>query len=328
MVHHMTFQTFPSLYGDLDAPDWANDLILRSLKTLGEWAEVEAQLLARAVPEQARFWDVGAFLGTMSLGVARHRALASVLAVEVNPALGASLTRNLARNLAAPAHVVNAGVGKTDGWLVAMDQPDAAANHGGQSYQFSARPPTGSSGMGVACKSLRQLRAAYGDYDAMKLDVEGMERDVLLGDQDYIRAHHPLIWVECNEALSSLDLHSALIWLGYAPLYLAFPAFRKNNHFGATDLIYPMAYEAALLAARPEQIATFSAAIEGEDIICRPVNTSFDLRRALYDTPRWGRPEWAVMSRAELIARMGRVAQGSQLPAFLQRDAAPDTPAS
>lgn len=312
--------SMPSLYGELTIPDWPDDLILRSLRDLGEWAEVESQLLARLLPNAPRFWDVGAFLGTVSLGVARHCNLTSVLAIEANPALGGCLQSNLARNFAGPSKVVTAGVGPDEGWLSPVAQPELSVNHGAQSYSFSVTRPAEVGPAAIPCKSLRQLRALHGDYDAIKLDVEEMESAVLLADQAYIRAHQPVIWAECNEALSSLDLFGALKWLGYAPLYVAFPVFRKANFRGRSELIYPMAYEAALVGAPVALVEAFDPRIVGEDIICRPVNTGFDLRRALFDTPRWCTPAWAAMNRAELIAELGRVKTGTQLSRFLLRD--------
>jgi FkbM family methyltransferase len=310
----MSTHIIPTLYGDLSVPDWPDDLIVRALQLHGEWAETEVRLLAQIMPQQANFWDVGAFLGTFSIGVARHCALASVLAVEANPTLGASLVQNLSLNLKVPAQIVNAGVGPKEGWLTPQCDPVLVSNHGSQAYDFSDRQTPNA----IRCQSLRQLRHLYGDYDAIKLDIEGMERDVLLNDQDYIIQHQPVIWVECNETLASLDLFAALKWMGYAPLYLAFPAFRRGNHFVSTDLIYPMAYEAALLAAPSSLLETFAPDIAGEDVICRPISTGFDLRKALYDTPRWSQPDWVDMSRAELIARMGRMTRSSALKDFLR----------
>ncbi len=319
----------PSLYGVLDLPPWPEDLIVRTLIAHGEWGAAEVDVLAPVVPDVpggAVLWDLGAFLGTFSLGLARLAPLSRVLAVEANPALAPYLTRNLTRNLPCPAQVLSAGVGGQDGWLVPRARGDHDTNHGAQDYDLIAagesdsdpdNPPDTPPGSAIPCHTLAALRAEYGDYDMLKLDLEGLEHSVLESDRAYLTARQPVIWSECNESRDSLKLFKLLTDLGYATTYLAFPAFRRANFNKATDLIYPLAYEAGLLSAPPERLAQLTGQVAGEDILMRPLTSPMDLRRALYDTPRWGQRDWAEMSRPELIARLGRLSKGQPLKDFL-----------
>jgi hypothetical protein len=169
----------------------------------------------------------------------------------------------------------------------------------------------------IAAKTLKELRIKFGDYDFLKLDVEGMENHAVRSDIDYLKSKRPVIWAECNEALESIPLLEALVWLGYEPLYVAFPAFRRGNYNKNPDKIFPIAYEAGLLAAPKDRLGSFTGKVEGEDIIVRPVKTSFELRQALFVTPRWGQADWAMMSRPELIATLGRIAAKQELVDFL-----------
>lgn len=302
-----------TLYGPVDLPDWPNDLIVRALRTHGEWARTEAALAASVIPEGARLWDLGAFLGTFSMGVARHRQLSSVLAVEANPALADPLRANLTRNLDVPSVVFSGGIGPRPGWIGPSGTEVPDDNHGAQSFTFLTEPVEGA----IACTALPALRARHGGYDVLKLDLEGMEREVMMGDRDYLRENQPVIWTECNEAMSSLSLYEALRWLGYRIGYVAFPAFRRDNFLNAADLIHPQAYEAALLAAPAALFDRFSPDAGKQEVIFRVIESTFDLRKALFDTPRWGHPEWQDLSRPELLARMGRIMQGSRLQEFL-----------
>ena len=314
--------TIPSLYGPLAVPPWPEDLIVRALQAHGEWGAAETELLAPVLPDAPVVWDLGAFLGSFSLGLARHHPLARVLAVEANPRVLPCLARNLDRLLACPARALHAGVGGRAGWLVPRARPDAETNHGAQDYDL-VTGPAGPAGA-VPCRTLPELRAEHGDYDMLKLDLEGLETEVLQGDRAYIAARQPVIWAECNEDRASLALLNALAGLGYAPVYLAFPAFRRANFNRATDLIYPLAYEAGLLAGQPDLLARLTGRVAGEEIITRPLSGPQDLRRALFDTPRWGKAEWAGMSRPELIARLGRLSQGQGLADFLDPPGQPE----
>jgi FkbM family methyltransferase len=288
----------------------------------GEWAFAEQLLISRLILADDVVWDVGAFLGTFGIGVTRlsETAPAKLVAVEPSAALYPHLLANLERNAPCPFQIAPFAAGATSGRL----RPCSGTGEGNAGAIAYEAATDGTEAEGdVICKSLQDLRAEYGDYDVLKLDIEGMENDAIRGDIDYILNHRPVIWAECNESLSSILLLEALIWLKYEPVYVAFPAFRRQNFNGSTEAIYPMAYEAVLLAAPPKRLTSFHAEVPGEDIIVRPVKTSFDLRRALWNTPRWSMPEWAELSKPELVARLGRNQRQEELVAFLA-----DTPPS
>lgn len=304
--------TLQSIYGPISVPDWEDDLIVRSLRAHGEWAYCEPMLLAPLLRETDRFWDVGAFLGTFGLGATQlaQKPPAKLLAVDPGPVLQPFLAENL-KNAPCPTEIAPFAVGQSDGWL--RPQGGAGANAGAIAYEAS------DSGEGaIPCRSLASLRAEFGDYDVIKLDVEGMENAAVRGDFEFLQRHRPVIWAECNEDLSSILLLEALVALNYEPVYVAFPAFRACNHNGSDEVIYPMAYEAALLAAPPERLAAFNAATAaGEDIIVRPVKTSFELRCAMWETPRWSMAEWTTLTRPQLIALLGRHMSKVDLVDFL-----------
>ena len=299
-----------TIYGTMSLPSAPGDLITRALLQLGEWAYAEPLLLAPLVRAGDHLFDVGAYLGTFALGLAGLAPIGQVTAVEANPSLAPLLAENLRRNAPCPTQVTNVAVAREEGWVrVAGGDGD---NLGATRFQLS------DAGEGaLPARSLRQLRATHGDYDILKLDIEGFEKEALAGDTDYIRKARPVIFAECNEDPASLGLLGALVWLGYAPVYLAYPAFRRANHKGCADLIYPIAHEAALLAAPVDRLERLIGTLPGEDIIVRRVETAGALRRALWDTPRWGMAEWLSLSRAELMARLGRYHRGQTLAAFL-----------
>ncbi|MBL3576175.1 FkbM family methyltransferase [Rhodovulum sulfidophilum] len=313
----MTNLALDTCYGAIHVPGWPGDLIVRSLNQLGEWCICETILAAALLRPNETLWDAGAYLGTFSLGVSLLTRPARVVAIEANPDLTALLAKNLAL-LPCPAELVASGLAGRPGWLVPFSEDPN--NHGATAYlQSDAQPADHPQ---IPCQTLPALRALHDDYDFLKLDLEGMELDALRADFTHIRDRRPVIWAECNESPASLQLLGAMKWLGYDVLYLAFPAFRSANYRGSRDLIYPMAYEAALVAGPTDRLEALSktapALVPGEDILCRHVQTSYDLRRALFDTPRWARKDWTEMSRAELIARLGRTEMQTPLGAFLK----------
>lgn len=310
-----------TIYGTIAVPDWPHDLIVRSLDDLGEWAFLEQQLLAQLVRSDDVLWDGGAFLGTFGIGVAQiaaqgGRPLKQLVAIEPGAELTVALAENMRNNLACDHILLSCALGLKAGRLVPAD--NRSDNRGSLEYrEMDAQEDGTAVETGVDCQPLWQLRSLSGNYDILKLDIEGMEVDAIKGDFEYIRDQKPVIWAECNESPLSLLLLEAMVAAGYDPVYVAFPAFRKANFRGQGDLPYSMAYEAALLAAPQDRLATFDATVFGEEIIFKPVKTSWDLRQALWATPRWAEDAWVQASRAELIALLGRMQRGESLGRFL-----------
>ncbi len=314
-------QTLPTRYGDLSVPDWPEDIILRVLALSGEWGAAEVALLAPLVDPGEVFWDVGAFLGTFSLGLAQHTAPGSVLAVEANAALVPYLNANLGL-LPCPGTVARTGIAARSGWIAPISMPEN--NQGATHYAFQAKePPEGPS---VRAQSLADLRAEHGDYDVLKLDLENMEAQAIVGDAAYIRARQPVIWAECNEDLASLRLYMRLSKLGYNVLYLAFPAIRRDSFRPVPeDQAFRYTYEAALLAAPPDRLARLVAELPEDEVILRRLAHPGDLRRALYDTPRYCLKDWRSLSKPELIARLCRARQDQGFAEFLRPPPKADT---
>ena len=300
----------------MTVPDWPDDLIVRTLRAYGEWSLAEQMLLSPMLRQTDALWDVGAFLGTFGLGVAQlaSKPPRRIVVLEPSTILLPYLQDNLTRNAPCPFLIAPYAVGQEVARLrLRADQDDR--NAGAQSYETANAAEEGLLG-----RSLRDLRAEYGDYDVLKLDIEGMENEAILGDIDYVQRSSPLIWAECNEHEASIALLESLVWLKYQPLYVAFPFFRKENTNRSSERIFPMAYEAALLAAPLDRLADFVGKVDGEEIIVRPVTTPDDLRQALWSTPRWAAPEWIELSREELIGLLGHQTLYGDLTKFLIDD--------
>lgn len=300
-------------YGPLSMPDWDKDLIVRTLVAHGEWSLCEQLLLAPMIRPQDALWDVGAFLGTFGIGVAQLAVAppSRLIAVEPNPEVLTYLDANLRRNAPCPHRIAPFAVAQTAGRLHRRGG-SGDGNAGAIAYEQA-----GEQEEFVVSLSLEDLRGEFGAYDVLKLDVEGMEVDAILGDVDYILSRQPVIWAECNETFDSILLLETLCRLKYKPLYVAFPAFRVQNFNQSGDKIFPMAYEAALLAAPVDRMDAFTGKVADEEIILRPVLTPGELRRALWDTPRWSMPEWVDLTKAELVAQLGRQYRGEDFGSFL-----------
>lgn len=299
-------------YGPMDVPSVDTDIIGRFLSRYGEWAWDEVGFVASAIPDTARVLDIGAFIGTFGLGLGLRRQLGFLCFVEANPAIARLLEHNAARN-APSAVVVEAMVAEPGAQPRAGHAKDG--NLGATSFSLNTEGAITSDSPSRAV-TLAGLRAEYGEFDLIKLDAEGMEHEILRSDTEYLSTGKATLWVECNEDQRSLAVAELLLSWGIDLHYFAFPAYNPNNLRNDPDPIFPLAYEAGLLAA-PKVQPRLDAELEAHRCILRPVRTVEDLKNALWRTPRWGMAEWANASPDELAALAGRSLRGEKFETFL-----------
>ena len=155
----------------------------RSIEHYGEWSPGETALLGQFRRSGHYVVDVGAHIGTHTLAVAllvgeRGR----VFAFEPQRMVAQVLAANVALNSLANVHTYHLGLGAEDGalWLADIDY-SREGNFGGVSLDAVARPE------GDSRPKYRVAVVRLDDFydqprlDLIKIDVEGMEVDVLRG---------------------------------------------------------------------------------------------------------------------------------------------------
>ncbi len=196
----------------------------------------ESEMLAHAaalLDPGCEVVDVGAYIGNHTLFYA-NVCKARVVAFEPNPEAFRTLTTNIELNaLTKSVTAICAGAGDTPG--------QAELVH----------PAKGNAGM---CKLKPQ---STGDVEVVrlddqasivapsliKIDVEGMECDVLRGAKKTITTHHPLLYIECARSSHFAQVSALLTDWGYSPLAL----------FNATATIC-FAHRASVTSVINEQI--------------------------------------------------------------------------
>jgi FkbM family methyltransferase len=301
-------------YGAMNIFGDEQDLVSRFLIRYGEWADLEIEFISEAVTDEIAVADIGAYLGTFGLGLSGRRRLERVHFVEANGLVAPLLRANVERNCKTSWTVETT--------LVAPEGADIACgvsepgNLGGTSFSSAilGRSLQAISAPGK-CKTLRELRREHGDFGLIKLDVEGMELAILESDADYVRAGRCIIWCECNEQSSSLSLARFLLTCKCAIYYFAFPAFNPGNFNKNDDPIFPFAFEAGLLALPSDRILGFDARARGCLLV--RIHSIEDLKRALWNTPRWAPREWWGQLPEEIIAQASRYILGQSYENFL-----------
>jgi FkbM family methyltransferase len=230
-------------YGRLSVPNTETDVIGRFLSRYGEWAWCEARFVASVLRDDARVLDVGAFAGTFGLGVALSRPLGFLCFVEANPVMAQMLQGNVTGKTKCPVAVVEAlVVGPQSGPRTGHGEP---GNIGATSF-YSEEDAGEAVPAPSQAMTLADLRVRYGAFDLIKLDVEGMELEALLGDAEALAGGQTTLWIECNEDPRSIEVARLLLSWGLGLFYFAFPSYNPDNFNGDAGMVFPWAFEAGL----------------------------------------------------------------------------------
>lgn len=150
--------------------------------------------------------DCGANIGVHTVEWARHMTgWGSVLAIEAQERIFYALAGNIALNNCFNAKAMHAAVAAEDGRMN-IPQPDYLKPASFGSLELKPRPNTEFIGQAVdyssaktiaiRCVAIDTLALELQRVDFIKLDVEGMEAEVLAGAAQVIAKHHPAILVE------------------------------------------------------------------------------------------------------------------------------------
>ena len=163
------------------------------------YPHIEAELakllaIVRSLPDNCVVVDAGANIGLVSIPVAQEiKARGGVVhAFEVQRLLFYALCGSAALNDLDNLRVYNQAVGATAG-SVNAGQPDYGTPQDFGLYSLT-NPIHGAAGETVKMVPIDALGLPR--LDLLKIDVEGMEPDVLRGAQNAIREFSPWCWVE------------------------------------------------------------------------------------------------------------------------------------
>jgi FkbM family methyltransferase len=196
----------------------------RSLDLYSEYSELEGQLFSRLLSPGHVVIEVGANIGAHTVHLARLVGpKGMVLAYEPQRVIFQMLCVNVALNKLLNVRTCLAAVGRCAGSLKvpALDYT-AENNFGGVSLRNVA------SGEPVPVTPLDSLRLP--SLRLVKIDVEGMEGEVLSGARRLIARHRPLLYVENDRRKNSQRLMDLSERLGYEMWWHLPPLFNPNNY--------------------------------------------------------------------------------------------------
>jgi FkbM family methyltransferase len=206
----------------------------QGIERYGEDAELECQILRQMCMPGQIVVEVGANIGTRTMVFAQRVGPSGfVYAYEPQRIVFQTLCANLAVNSIVNVDARCAAVGAEQRW-VAM--PNLNYSQRGNFGGVEVCP------LGTG-RRVPQVRLDddldISRLDLLKIDVEGMEREVLLGAEVLIRRFWPAIYIENDRANKSDVLICHLMELGYRLYWHKPPLFNRGNFFGDTENIFP-----------------------------------------------------------------------------------------
>ncbi len=217
-----------------------DNVVGKSLMAYGEWSEREVDLFRVVVRENDVVFDVGANIGAFSVPLSKLVGpRGTVVCFEPLRHLSQILSANLALNELTNAHVQNVAVGGVTGKVpIPLLNYEEMGNYGAYSL-LEQQEWTRIRHETVPLVTLDDFLPFVGNVcpRLIKIDVEGMELDVLKGAATLLQSCSPVLHIENNCVKDSKGvLHHLANDLGYDKIYWDIHMiYQPNNYFGVEE---------------------------------------------------------------------------------------------
>jgi FkbM family methyltransferase len=211
----------------------ADKYIGAALDLYGEYCRGESDVFAQILSPGQIVAEAGANIGAHTIQLAQLVGPAGqVLAFEPQRVIFQLLCANIALNEVFQVHASHAAAGATAGTLSvpAVDYAASDSNFGAVSLCHAA------AGEIVPVIALDTL--ALPSLRLLKIDVEGMEAQVLAGARQQIARHRPVLYVENDRQDNSAALIALIESMGYDLWWHLARLFNPDNHNGIAENIF------------------------------------------------------------------------------------------
>ncbi|MGA1804741.1 FkbM family methyltransferase [Rhizobium sp. HT1-10] len=274
-----------SKYGEISYFSNDSGAIRLSLEHYGEWAENEISFMKTFLRKGGTVVDVGAYLGTHTLAFADAVGEnGHVVSIEAQQKSWEILQANVSANGLKNVRVENAIAGEQVDFrdLVAID-PESAESFG--STSIVAIKEHSDTALKVRTISIDSLQIAQ--CDLIKIDVEGMEEEVLKGSVKTLAQLRPTIYAECNSLDDGLRTVALLKGMGYTTFAHVVDAFNPQNFNRNENDIFRGAREVAIVGAIDQNAEVCRAYSPRKCELLLNIETADDLALAMMNKPQY-----------------------------------------
>jgi FkbM family methyltransferase len=253
-------QLVETRYGLMECLD-GDSIISKALMLYGEWAQLELDVLAKIVSPGDVVLDVGAFLGTHTLALARMVGEdGTVHSFEPRETIRQLLTANVQRNGLTQVLVQPCALGAA---AASVETPaldiEEEQNFGGLAIKEA---PTGHAARTERIAVLPLDHFSFERVDLIKIDAEGMEAEVIAGGPRTLAAHRPIVFAECNDLRNGSKTLLGCLDIGYVVYGVLSRAFNSDNYKQVSENIFFNGSEASLLAIPAEKVGSIAQRLD------------------------------------------------------------------
>lgn len=259
----------------------ADNFISKSLKEYGEWAQQEIDFLLHFIKLGDSVADVGAFIGTHSRAFSGAvGAKGTVYAFEPRNDIFNILLENVELSSIKNIKIFQCALGNEHReFKISEILPNLKNNFG----SFSLNALRNLNGTGIELRTLDEFRIVHLDF--IKIDVEGMEIDVLLGGEATISRDRPVIFAEVNSLQGGVPLLQWCVSHQYLMFCALHPAYNQNNFAGNSANFFSNAIEVGALLVPQEEISKHTAWIHSQQLV--PTTSPDDIALVLLHKPQY-----------------------------------------
>ncbi|MGJ7606385.1 FkbM family methyltransferase [Variovorax sp. LT1R20] len=224
-----------------------DSIVSESLALYGEWAQREIDFLAHFIAPDATVLDIGAFIGTHTLAFSTLVGeQGTVIAFEPRAEAFGLLSRNVQDNQRTNVRLHQRGVSDAPATITLHRlAPGALTNFAGLALEDDDAGAASGPAYEVPLVTVDSL--ALSAVGLLKIDVEGMERQVLDGARETIATFQPAVFAEANSISAGLKILDWCQASGYECLGHLTDAFNPGNFNGETRNIFDDGKELNLL---------------------------------------------------------------------------------
>ncbi len=247
----------------------------RSIAVYGEYSEGEVALFQQMCRPGDIVVEVGANIGAHTAPLARMvGAQGVVCAFEPQRVVFRNLCANIALNSLLNVRCYELALGAEKGRAhVESIRYDADGNFGG-----IALSPTPTESSIPRQQSTLDEVVDLPRLRLLKVDVEGMEADVLRGAANTLQQTRPLIYAENDRPELSEELITLIAEMGYRVYWHVVPLYNPQNHAQVEDNLFPGISSVNVLAVPQERDARVVGLIPVTDATDHPLSEGKRLR--------------------------------------------------
>jgi FkbM family methyltransferase len=270
-----------------------DSIVSESLALYGEWAQREIDFLAHFIAPGSTVLDIGAFIGTHTLAFsALVGDQGTVIAFEPRAEAFDLLTRNVQDNQRTNVHLRQQGVSDAPASIQLHRMPPGApTNFAGLALDDDDEGPASGPAYEVPLVTVDGLALAA--VGLLKIDVEGMERQVLDGARETIASFKPAVFAEANSIGAGLKILAWCQASGYECLGHLTDAFNPENFNGQARSIFDDGKELNLLL-----LPAGRALPEGLPRVF-PIDNADDIAALLLHKPQYPHEVLKLANRAQ-----------------------------